>query len=153
MTQGNDDGYETSTVSVNKILNETDNDEGLTFTVTKSTSHGLWQSTLGLAQVIKLRGNFWKKFGFTINGINFLYPEEALYLYEKQQLVLSKNNDLTDQMNKQETYEVALAALPLPAYLSYLKLKVFQTSTYFIFFFHLVLITSLSITFLYVIRR
>lgn len=126
MAQRNDESDEIVAVSVDKILNENDSDEGLTFTVTKSTSHGFWQATLGLAQVNKLRGNFWKKFGFTINGINFLYPEEALFLYEKQQLVLSKHNDLSDQMNKQDTYDSALAALPLPAYLSYFKLKVFK---------------------------
>lgn len=124
MAQKIDEKKEAATVSVDKILNEIEMDEGFTFMVTKSTSFGLWQTTLGLAQVIKMRGNFWKKLGFTINGINFLYPEEALFLYEKQQLVLSLHNDLKFEMNKKETYESVLAAIQLPAYLTYFKLKV-----------------------------
>jgi len=121
----NKDESEPALSITNILCEDIQTDEGLTFSVSKSTSCALWQPTLGLAQVVKLRGNFWRKLGFSINGVNFLYPEETLLLYEKQQLALSKQSDsIENYMNKEQVYDCVLNAISLSAYLAYFKLKV-----------------------------
>ncbi|RYY89654.1 hypothetical protein EON63_00310 [archaeon] len=93
-----------------------------TFRPGKSTAHGVWVSVLGLVQMKKLRGKFWTKAGFTVNGVDFLYPEEALSLYERKLLSIAWQDG--QMMNKKELFEVALGVIPLSVYLVYAKLKV-----------------------------
>jgi hypothetical protein len=93
--------------------------------VTKSsTTVAFWQRQLGLAQVTKLRGNCWRKHGFCINITNFFYPEEALLLYERGFLVVTKTPNGSDCMTKQELYEAVLEVISLSCYLTYARLKV-----------------------------
>lgn len=93
--------------------------------VTKSsTTVAFWQRQLGLAQVTKLRGNCWRKHGFCINITNFFYPEEALLLYERGFVVITKTPNGTDYMTKQELYEAVLEVISLSCYLTYARLKV-----------------------------
>lgn len=93
----------------------------LAFRPTKSTAEGCWQAVLGLVQMRKLRGNFWKKCGFTVNGTDFLYPEEALSLYERKLLAVFHQDGRL--MDKRELFEVSLRVIPLSCYLAYAKLK------------------------------
>lgn len=94
------------------------------FVPRSSTTVAFWQRTLGLAQVTKLRGNCWRKHGFSVNNANFFYPEEVLYLYERGSLVVSKTLHGVDYMSKQELFEAVLEFLPLSCYLTYSRLKV-----------------------------
>ncbi len=97
----------------------------LTFTPTKSTSEGIWKPMLGLVQIRRLRGNFWKKYGFSINGVDFLYPEEALSLYERKIIAVFGQDGR--QMDKRELFEAVLSVIPLSCYLAYAKLKASQS--------------------------
>ena len=92
--------------------------------VAKSTSIAFWQASLGLAQITKMRGNMWRKAGFTVNTTNFLYPEETLYLFEKGALAVTKTSHGNDFMNKKELYELVLQSIPMAGYLTYCRLKV-----------------------------
>eukprot|EP01031_Cornospumella_fuschlensis_P041473 gene41473-50611_t len=92
-----------------------------TFRPGKSTAHGVWQSVLGLVQMKRMRGKFWTKAGFTVNGVDFLYPEEALSLYERKLLSIDWQDGRL--MNKKELFDVALGVIPLAVYLVYAKLK------------------------------
>jgi hypothetical protein len=104
--------------------NMTEDERLLAPVVTKSTSIAFWQASLGLAQITKMRGNMWRKVGFTVNTTNFLYPEEALYMFEKGSLAITKSSTGIDFMNKREVYEAVLKVIPIPCYLSYCRLKV-----------------------------
>jgi hypothetical protein len=83
-----------------------------------------WQAQLGLAQVTKLRGNCWRKHGFSINNTNFFYPEEALLLFDRGYVVVTKTMNGTDYMTKQELFEAVLQVISLSCYLTYARLKV-----------------------------
>ena len=100
--------------------------------VTKSTSIAYWQQTLGLAQITKMRGNMWRKVGFTVNTTNFLYPEEALYLFEKGALAITKTQHGHDFMNKQEIYDIIMQVIPIACYMTYRRLKVCIYNFYYI---------------------
>lgn len=99
----------------------------LRYLPTKSTTWTMWQEAIGLAQITKMRGNFWKKYGFSINNINFLYPEEMLCLVEKKTIVVTRQvttpQSLSDLLGKDELFEKATKFVPLPIYLCYAKLK------------------------------
>lgn len=94
----------------------------LTFVPTKSTAEGVWQPVLGLVQVRKLRGNFWKKCGFTVNGVDFLYPEEALTLYERKSIAVYFQDG--PMMDKRQFFDACLKVIPISVYLVYAKLRV-----------------------------
>lgn len=98
------------------------------YTVTKKTAVAAWQSKLSLFEIFQIKGNFWKKTGFSEGGKNYLYPEEALYLLEKRQIALCRSiEDLNQQiyLTKEEAYDLILdSVLDLAAYLIYVKLKV-----------------------------
>ncbi len=99
--------------------------------VTKSsTTIAFWQRQLGLAQVTKLRGNCWRKHGFCINTTNFFYPEEALLLFEKGFLLVTKTAGGSDYLTKQELYEYVLEVISLACYLTYARLKVIKWITH-----------------------
>ena len=49
----------------------------------KNAAIGLWNKSENRVRITQMRGNFWKSTGFTQDGSNYLYPEEALLLYER----------------------------------------------------------------------
>ena len=62
----------------------------------KNAAIGLWNKTDNKVQITQMRGNFWKSFGFTQDGANFLYPEEALLLFERASIsieTIATSND------------------------------------------------------------
>jgi hypothetical protein len=87
----------------------------------KNTAAASWQNAIGVAQMVKMKGNFWKSMGFSINGKEFLYPEEALLLLEKNQIIISLDGHIIE---KSMFYNIVLNFIPLPCYLTYAKLKV-----------------------------
>jgi hypothetical protein len=91
--------------------------------IIKNRSIAKWHSALGLAQLLKTKGKYWNKCGISVNGVNFLYPEEALWLLDVEQVYFV--NDISDRefLNKQEVYQLIFSAISIPVYLTYLKLK------------------------------
>ena len=62
----------------------------------KNAAIGLWNKADNKVQITQMRGNFWKSFGFTQDGANFLYPEEALLLFERASIsieTIATSND------------------------------------------------------------
>lgn len=51
--------------------------------VSNSAASCVYHDKLNVAEIVKMRGNFWKTHGYFHDGLNLLYPEEALYLLEK----------------------------------------------------------------------
>lgn len=94
--------------------------------VRRNVSVAKWQSALNVFQLVRLKGKFWTKCGFSINGTNFLYPEEALWLQEINQVAISEDGsfDVSAIVSKQRIFELAIPAISIPVYLTYLKLKV-----------------------------
>ena len=78
------DAPKSSTKAENEIEVETVKDFNASKLIdTKTIAVGCWNPLTGLVEVTKMRGNFWKICGFSIQQKNYLYPEEALYLAEK----------------------------------------------------------------------
>eukprot|EP00981_Chlorochromonas_danica_P009915 scaffold2913_cov181-Ochromonas_danica.AAC.9 len=117
VTNGGEEGKEVMEVGVGEAASSS----VLSFKPTKSTAEGSWQPVLGLVQMRKLRGNFWKKCGFTVNAVDFLYPEEALSLYERKVLAVFHQDGRL--MDKRELFDVSLNFIPLSCYLVYAKLR------------------------------
>lgn len=84
-----------------------------------------WQPTLKVFQLVRLRGKFWTKCGFSINGTNFLYPEEAIWLVEINQLVVLETGSVDSGTicDKKKIFSLGIPAISIPVYLTYLKLK------------------------------
>ena len=87
----------------------------------KEVSRGRWLAELGLVEVLKAGGNYWRTTGFSINARSFLYPEEALFLAEERKIVVE---DKGQALSLETLYQMVLRVIPLPCYLVYLKLKV-----------------------------
>ncbi len=63
----------------------------------KNAAIGLWNKPNKRVQITQMRGNFWKTFGFTQDGNNYLYPEEALLLFERASMsieMIANNNPI-----------------------------------------------------------
>ena len=75
----------------------------------------------GYTQVVKMRGNFWKSFGFNKQGNNYLLPEEALYLFERGIIIIECSGE---RLLISELYEITLKYISINCYLAYSKLKV-----------------------------
>lgn len=87
----------------------------------KNIATAVWYNSLSLAEITAMRGNFWKCTGFSMNSKNFLYPEEVLYLVEKNLIsIYDENNNFIDF---DKFYEMIMNIITLPCYLSYSKLK------------------------------
>lgn len=114
-------------------------DGSLDMTVTKNISKGKWISEKCCVEMIRIKGNFWRVMGYTFQSRNYLYPEEALYLFEKNLLVIIKEQEDEDKEEvegekekerdeiiypKDVIYEMIVNIISLPCYLSYSKLKV-----------------------------
>lgn len=86
-----------------------------------------WLKDINLVKITIMKGNFWKICGHS-NGIdNYLYPEEAVLLIEKNQL-LSELDDKVIEIPL--AYELLLQSVPLACYLAYIRLRVFYISMY-----------------------
>ncbi len=92
----------------------------------RNVSIAKWQPSLKVFQLVRLKGKFWTKCGFSINGTNFLYPEEALWLIEINQLGISSDGtaELASMVTKEQIFHLSIPAISIPVYLTYLKLKV-----------------------------
>jgi hypothetical protein len=89
----------------------------------KHISKGKWLSQLSIIEMIVIKGNYWRIMGKTENGKNYLYPEEALYLSEKNLLVIV-DEDGGKMYSKEIFYQLIIETISLPCYLCYSKLKV-----------------------------
>lgn len=104
------------------IINENNIYDVATFNK-PSIALGVWNRDQKLVKLRVLRGNFWKVFGFSVKEENFLFPEEALFLYERKQINIIKNDEHDTRLTLKEFYEQVLEVISLPCYLSYAKLK------------------------------
>jgi hypothetical protein len=91
----------------------------------KETSKGKWLPELGVAEVMKAGGNYWRTTGYSINTRSFLYPEEALYLVEEKKIAIEDQGGAS--LTLEEFYGYCAAVIPLACYLTYVKLKVSLT--------------------------
>lgn len=87
----------------------------------KSVAGGEIDFITGIVEITKMRGNFWRVHGYSENQKSLLYPEEALYLVERQTLYVEHDGELC---KFKDLYERVLSIVPLACYLVYLKLKV-----------------------------
>lgn len=94
--------------------------------IRKNVAIAKFQPTLGLFQLVRNKGKFWTKCGFSINSTNFLYPEEGLWLHEINQLAVSDDGSAKSEsvLTKEAIFNLAIAFISIPVYLTYLKLKV-----------------------------
>ncbi len=86
-----------------------------------SIAIGNWDETLHITEVVTMKGNFWKTFGFSSKSKCFLYPEESLLLLERGQIEIRINDAI---IKHPEFYSKVVELVGLPCYLTYLKLKV-----------------------------
>lgn len=96
---------------------------------------GTWHDDKKVVEIIQMKGNFWRTHGFSENGKDYLYPEEALLLYEKSLIRIEANGI---RMSLKDFYNVVVGIIGLPCYLCYVKLKVCNI------FFVLFLIVSIT---------
>jgi hypothetical protein len=110
------------------------NVESLIVKATKNKATAKWINTLNCAEVIIMKGNFWKTFGFRSDGKNCLHGEEALYLVEKDQLAVFVEEG--KYLSRDTLYNMVISDISLECYLTYAKLKVvlFNVSSNFINF-------------------
>jgi len=83
---------------------------------------GNWLPEKRLVHVTAMKGNFWRISGFTSEQQDYLYPEEALYLCEKKQLIVHLNQDVVCETP--DLYSLVMQDLSLPCYQAYIRLKV-----------------------------
>ena len=93
-------------------------------------THSIWHADLHLAEIVKLKGSFFKNMGFVRSGIMYLYPEEVQHLAELQQVYLERDGQVLD---REGLYSLVLESMPHACYLAYLKLKVYSTIVIFVF--------------------
>jgi hypothetical protein len=78
-----------------------------------------------IVHIVRLRGNFWRICGFSKNGKDYLYPEEALYLVERSFLIVKYEEVTVDYSS---FYKQIVGHVSLAFYLTYIKLKVLKSS-------------------------
>jgi len=72
----------------------------------------IYDDKLNIAEIIKMRGNFWKSFGYHHHGRNLLYPEEALYLLEKGNITIEEPNPMKPSSTSDVPSELPSLELP-----------------------------------------
>ena len=84
---------------------------------------GTWLPDKKLVHVTAMKGNFWRICGFTSDQQDYLYPEEALYLCEKKQLIvhLSQGGVVCETPH---LFSMVMKDISLPCYQAYIRLKV-----------------------------
>lgn len=87
---------------------------------------GTWLPDKKLVHVTAMKGNFWRISGFTIDQQDYLYPEEALYLSEKKQLIvhLSQGTGAGVVCETPHLFSMVMQDMSLPCYQAYIRLKV-----------------------------
>jgi len=106
----------------------------------KNIAGAIWNYNFDAVELTKMRGNFWRTtgfrnkhncsfnivndknmiLGFSKHSRNFLFPEEALFLVERYMLLVERDGKYFDF---DRMYEEVLKTVPLPCYLTYVKLK------------------------------
>ena len=101
----------------------------------KNSTDTTWLPEQRLVKVNKMKGNFWRYMGFTYNGNDFLFPEEALILLERGQLILNKPQGRGEtfvhphhrRFQLTDFYDIVIkTCVPYQCYLTYIKLKGLQ---------------------------
>ena len=104
----------------------------------KNSAETTWLPEQRLVVVNKMRGSYWRYMGFTHNGNDFMFPEEALILLERGQLIINKSpveNENKDafihphhrRFQLMDFYDIVMTTcVPLQCYLTYVKLKGLQ---------------------------
>ena len=113
-------------------------DERYSVKISHSAAIATFDFEKNRAEITKMQGKFWKTFGYSLLGRNFLHPEESLYLLEKGNVSI-ENNQSSDSKgvvsstsdNPEATrvifpdfYEKIISVISLPYFLVYSKLKV-----------------------------
>jgi tRNA-splicing endonuclease subunit sen54 N-term len=88
-------------------------------------SRGSYLSEIGVVEVVKLAGNYWRTTGYSMNARCFLYPEEALYLFEEKKIHMEGKGEV---LSLESFYTTVTTIIPLQCYLTYAKLKVRPSS-------------------------
>lgn len=86
----------------------------------KHQAHVIWKPECGRAEVVRLTGNFWKTYGFSKAGINYLHAEEVMYLHQKDRLYVEHLDSILDD---QALFSIVMKSISLACYLAYVKLK------------------------------
>ena len=104
----------------------------------KNSTDSTWLSDQRLVKVNQLKGNYWRYMGFTHNGNDFLFPEEALILLERGQLIINKQHIEGEndgvfihphhrRFQLLDFYNIVMTTcVPYQCYLTYVKLKGLQ---------------------------
>lgn len=66
----------------------------------KNAAISLWNRYTKVAEVVQMRGNFWRVFGYSVDRKSFLFPEEALLLYERSSMTVEVIEYVTDTVIK-----------------------------------------------------
>jgi len=103
-----------------EMTNKESSDRDIFSAKLKSATLACWHPELGLAEVTRMRGNFWRTVGFTINQRSFLYPEEALFLVERNTIIMMEDSK---PLSNKVFSETIMKKIPLCCYLVYSKLK------------------------------
>lgn len=77
-----------------------------------------------LVEILVMKGSFWKNMGFSSKGKNYLYPEEALYLFELDRLCIQSVDGKEMTVKSVFSTAVGSSELSLASYLVFTKLKV-----------------------------
>ena len=94
-------------------------------------AEAVWTPDPGVAELVSMRGNFWRVMGFSSNRRNYLQPEEALLLVEKAQLCVYPGPvELSEHIPSSLFYEEILHYVPQACYLTYVKLKSLEYITF-----------------------
>jgi tRNA-splicing endonuclease subunit sen54 N-term len=114
---------EAASISYNPYINE------------RTAAESIWVPDCKMVEISKMRGNFWRLMGFSLDHRDFLFPEEALLLLERGQLIITKPDDCTNgvihphhkRYTLREFYALVIThTVPFQCYLAYTKLKGLQ---------------------------
>ncbi|BES99468.1 tRNA splicing endonuclease 54 homolog (S. cerevisiae) [Nesidiocoris tenuis] len=87
----------------------------------QNLSSAIWVSDLGKAKVTKKSGKHWEVFGHTVDSVDWLYPEEALFLLEVNALELYVDEV---PLSLEQTYSLVIGGhCPLGEYRVYAHLS------------------------------
>ena len=79
----------------------------------KTASEALWHPVERLIEVMKMKGNFWKTMGFSMRKRDYLFPEEALILMERGQMIVNRPDDASFLHPHHRRFKVYLISIVL----------------------------------------
>ena len=85
-----------------------------------------WDAEGNYLVVTLHKGNFFRWAGTTINSVELMYPEEALYCVEKAQLYVHRDGDKLAKVKSSVFYETVMGKIPQECYLAYSKLRALE---------------------------